>query len=98
MIDLLHTRLGRILEKNFFKTIISALIFMNPIALAPQVWTTISTSDVAGVSLTMWFIFAAIQIAVVFEGIRVRSSAMFWSMLISVIESLTIITVVIIRT
>lgn len=97
MIEYLHSRLSVALEHKFFKTVIGALIFMNPVALAPQVWTTINTQDVSGISLAMWYIFAAIQTAVVFEGIRVRSAPMFWSMLVSVFQSIMIIIIVLMR-
>ena len=97
VIDFLNRRFCVVLEHKFFRTIIGGLIFMNPVALFPQVWTVIKAPDVTGISLTMWYIFAAIQTAVVFEGIRVRSAPMFWSMLISVFQSITIIAVVLAR-
>ncbi|KKW27410.1 MAG: hypothetical protein UY69_C0013G0007 [Parcubacteria group bacterium GW2011_GWF1_52_5] len=96
-VDVLNGRLQGFLERKFFKTVVAGLIFMNPVALAPQVWTAFTAPSVEGISLTMWVIFAAIQAAVIFEGIRVRSAPMFWSMLISVFQSITIIIVVLAR-
>jgi hypothetical protein len=98
IVDFLNKKLSFLLEKKFFKIIISSLIFMNPIAIFPQVWTIFKVPNVTGISLTMWYIFAAIQAAVALEGIRVKSVAMFWSMFISLIQSMTIITVVLYRT
>jgi len=96
-VDVLNGRLQGFLERKFFKVVVAGLIFMNPVALAPQVWTAFTAPSVEGISLTMWVIFAAIQTAVIFEGIRVRSAPMFWSMLISVFQSITIIIVVLAR-
>ena len=76
---------------------VAGLIFMNPVALAPQVWAALTAPSVEGISLTMWVIFAFIQTAVIFEGIRVRSALMFWSMLISVFQSITIVITVLVR-
>jgi len=96
-VDVLNGRLQGFLERKFFKAVVAGLIFVNPVALAPQVWTAFTAPSVEGISLTMWVIFAAIQTAVIFEGIRVRSAPMFWSMLISVFQSITIIVVVLAR-
>ena len=96
-VDALNGRLRGFLEQRFFKVVVAGLIFMNPVALAPQVWTAFTAPSVEGISLTMWVIFAFIQTAVIFEGIRVRSAPMFWSMLISVFQSITIIVVVLAR-
>jgi len=97
IVDSLNKKIGGLLDHAFFKTVIGALIFMNPVALAPQVLMAFTAPSVEGISLTMWVIFAAIQTAVIFEGIRVRSAPMFWSMLISVFQSITIIIVVLAR-
>ena len=97
IVDSLNKKIGGLLDHAFFKTVIGALIFMNPVALAPQVWVAFTAPSVEGISLTMWIIFAVIQTAVIFEGIRVRSAPMFWSMLISVLQSTTIIVVVLVR-
>ncbi|MBI1960763.1 MAG: hypothetical protein HYS43_00590 [Candidatus Liptonbacteria bacterium] len=97
MTQRLNGRLRVALEHKFFKTIIGALIFMNPVALAPQTWAAFTAPSVEGISLTMWYFFAAIQTAVALEGVRVRSAPMFWSMLISVFQSVAIIVVVLVR-
>ena len=96
-VDVLNGKLRGFLEHKFFKALVAGLIFMNPVALAPQVWTAFTAPSVEGISLVMWVIFAAIQTAVIFEGIRVRSAPMFWSMLISVFQNITIVTAVLVR-
>jgi len=97
IVDVLNGKLQGILERKFFKTVIASLLFMNPMALAPQVWVAFTAPSIEGISLTMWIIFASIQTAMILEGIRVRSASMFWSMLISAVESATIIVTVLIR-
>jgi hypothetical protein len=96
-VDVLNGKCRGFLERKFFKTAVAGLIFMNPVALVPQVWAALATPSVEGISLTTWVIFAFIQTAVIFEGIRVRSAPMFWSMLISVFQSITIIVTVLAR-
>ncbi|MBI2048995.1 MAG: hypothetical protein HYT29_00970 [Parcubacteria group bacterium] len=97
LIDTLHRKLRVFLEHRLFTLTISTLIFLNPAALAPQVWTVFTASSVEGISLTTWIFTATIQTAVIFEGIRVRSAPMFYSMLVSVCMSTTIIIVVLVR-
>lgn len=96
-VGVLNIKLQGFLEHKSFKTAIASLIFMNPMALAPQLWTVLTAPSIEGVSLTMWIIFATIQTALVLEGIRVRSVPMFWSMFISACLSATIIITVLIR-
>jgi len=96
-VDALNRKLRGFLERKFFKTAVGAVIFLSPVAQALQVWTALTAPSVEGISLTMWIIFAAIQTAVIFEGIRVRSVPMFWSMLISVFQSITIAITVLVR-
>lgn len=96
-VDALNGRLRGFLEQKFFKALVAGLIFMNPVALAPQVWTALTAPNVEGISISMWVIFVFIQTAVIFEGIRVRSAPMFWSMLISAFQSMMIIITVLAR-
>ncbi len=69
----------------------------NERALAPQVWAVFTAPSVTGVSIPMFALFALIQSAATLEGIRVRSAPMFYSMLVSVCMSTTIIIVVLVR-
>ncbi len=96
-VDTLHNKLHGFLEHAFFKTIIGLLIFMNPLALVPGVWAAFTAPSVEGISPTMWILFALIQAAVTLEGIRLKSVAMFYSMLASFLLSVTLIMVVLVR-
>lgn len=97
MMDALHGKFQRFLDHKLFKIIVGALMFLNPVAIAPQVWAAFTAPSVDGISITMWVIFAPIQAAVTLEGIRVRSVPMFWSMLISMLQSMSVIVVVLVR-
>lgn len=97
MMDWLYNKLSWLVETDWFKWVVSILILLNPIALAPQVWTTMTAPSVEGVSILMWLIFLGIQTALAFNGIRTKDKAVFVSMFLSVLESLTIIIVVLVK-
>jgi len=97
ILDALHRTLHHALEHPFFRFLMSILIFMNPVALMPGVWTAFTAPSVEGISPIMWVFFALIQGAVTLEGIRLKSVAMFYSMFASFILSATIIVVVLVR-
>ncbi|MEI6480569.1 MAG: hypothetical protein WCO12_03570 [bacterium] len=86
------------MESHWFNLLMSLLIFANPLAILPQTVSVFRSASVAGVSTQMWFIFAAIQAAFVFQGIKTKNFTIFVSMLISLIESITIIVVVYLKT
>ncbi len=86
-----------LVEANWFKKLTDITIFLNPIAILPQVKEVFTASSVEGISIGMWLMFVAIQATFVFIGIKTKSASMFYSMLISLSASLTIITVVLIR-
>jgi hypothetical protein len=95
--DFLHTRMKPLVETHWFEVIMSLIIFANPVAIAPQVLMAFTAPSVEGIAVPMWFIFAAIQAAFVFHGIKTRSASVFLSMLMSFLESIAIIAAVYIR-
>lgn len=84
-------------ESKIFTVFTPILIYLNPVALLPQVITVLNTENVAGISFWMWVVFALIQLAFVFEGIKNKNATIFLSMFISFIESVIILTVVFIK-
>lgn len=86
-----------LLEAKWFTSLMSVIIIANPIALAPQVIAVFIAESVAGISLMMWYIFAVIQLAFTFHGIKTKSPAIFISMFLSFLELATVIAVVYIR-
>jgi len=95
--DMVHDWCGSFLHTQWFKWVVSCTILLNPFAELPQMVLALTAPNIDGVSVAMWAIFLAIQVAVMFEGIRLKSQAMFFSMFISAIESLIIIVTVLMR-
>ncbi|MFW0838114.1 MAG: hypothetical protein ACKKL5_03885 [Candidatus Komeilibacteria bacterium] len=93
----LYSIFAGLVEANWFTRVMDITVFLNPIAIAPQLWSVFTAPSVEGVSAGMWFIFAGIQLAFVFQGIKHKSASMFLSMLISLIETSTIIITVLVR-
>jgi hypothetical protein len=96
-LEALYNFFKPLLEAKWFKIVLDSIIYINPLAIAPQVYTVFTASNVEGIALGMWYIFVAIQIAFVFIGIQTKKLSVFLSMLISFFESLTIIIVVLAR-
>jgi len=97
MLEVLHTFLAPYLDTRYFKWTFGLLVFINPLALLPQIWTILTADSVAGVSMAMMTIFLAIQVIVALEGIRIKRWEFFLPMFLSAIESIFIIMVVIVR-
>ena len=95
--NFLYERLRPLVEARWFEVVMSLIIFANPLAIFPQLIAVFRAPSVEGIAVGMWCIFAAIQTAFVFHGIKSRSASVFFSMLVSLLETLTIITVVYLR-
>jgi len=93
----LYQLLKPLVEANWFKKLMDLTVFLNPVAILPQCLAVFTAPSVEGISIGMWIIFGAIQLAFIFQGVKYKSKSMFLSMLISLVESITIITIVIIR-
>jgi len=78
------------LESSWFGWIYGLVVFLNPIAMLPQLWGVITTRNIEGLSLTMFVIFWSIQTAVALGAIKTLDWKLFLSMFISVIETATI--------
>lgn len=97
IVEKLHDRFKDKLESGSFRKIMDILIYANPLAIAPQVWMALTATSVEGISAWMWILFLAIQLILAINGILLKSSSQFWSMVISMLESLTIALAVFIR-
>ncbi|MFW0862741.1 MAG: hypothetical protein ACKKL6_04130 [Candidatus Komeilibacteria bacterium] len=93
----LYNTFAFLVEANWFKRVMDVTVFLNPVAIAPQIWSAFTAPSVEGISVGMWLIFAGIQLAFVFQGIKHKSASMFLSMLLSLMETSTIIAVVLVR-
>lgn len=95
--DFLYEKVKPVVDTRLFEVIMTFAVFLNPLAIFPQLIDVLTLPSLNGVNVTMFYVFAVIQIAFVFHGIKTRSASIFFSMLISLIESITIITTVYVR-
>ena len=80
-----------------YEFISSTVILLLPVSIALQVYKVFTVPSVEGVSPMMWIVFTFVQLALLFEGVKMRRPVMFYSMFISIIESAIILTTVLIR-
>ena len=80
-----------------YEYVSSMVILLNPVSIAPQVYKVLTAPSVEGVSPMIWIVFIFIQLALLFEGVKMRRPALFFSMFISIIETAIILTTVLIR-
>ena len=87
------------LESKWCDWLMGVVVFLNPIAILPQliIAFTAPTEKVAGISLTTFVLFAAIQAAIAGSAIRALNWKLFGSMTISFLQSITIVVVILIR-
>ena len=90
LLKTLHLRLGPYLESKIFEILFNITVFLNPLGIAPQVWSAL-VGPIAGISALTWFMFAFIQFMTMGFAIKVKHVGMFWAMLLSVCESVAII-------
>ena len=74
-----------------YEFISSMVIFLNPVSIAPQVYKVLTAPSVDGISPTTWIMFIFVQLALMFEGVKMRRPALFFSMFISIIETAIIL-------
>jgi hypothetical protein len=97
IMDWLVIKLAWLLEWKYFNPITGIISLINPLALAPQVYQVIFADNVSGVSWPMYVIFSAIQLVFTFVAIKSKNFGMMIAMLISLLESIAIIIIVLIR-
>ena len=97
LMELLHEQCKSLINARWFELVMSLIIFANPVAIFPQVLVAFTAPSVDGIAVPMWYIFATIQVAFVFHGIKTKSVSVFLSMLVSLLESVAIIAAVYIR-
>ena len=95
--DWVHARTIWLTYSGPYIFVSSIVILLNPVSLSPQVYKVFTSPSVEGISPTMWIIFAFVQLALLLEGIKMKKPAIFFSMLVSILESITILTVVMVR-
>lgn len=88
------------LETRWCNALIGFVVFLNPIAMLPQLWMafTAPSEQVAGIAVSTFVLFASIQAAVAGSAIKALDWKLFWSMAISFFQSLAIVAAVLVRT
>ncbi len=87
------------LQSDWFTYAYGWIVFLNPCALLPQLFTSIRArpKELYGISIFMFFIFLSIQTVVALGAIKNADLCLFWSMSISAVETFLIITITIQR-
>jgi len=86
-----------LLEQKWFDPLCSLVIFVNPIALFPQVVAAFTTAHPEEIVVLTWGVISCIQLAIVLQSLKTRTANLFFSMLLCLIETTTIVVVVCIR-
>jgi len=98
LMNWISAQLAFLLEWKHFNMATGIFSLINPLAIAPQLYQVIVAESVAGVSWLMYVIFFIIQLVFCLVGIKAKNFGMMMSMLVSMLESLAIIVIVLIRT
>jgi len=94
----ISARLAFLLEWKWFNTITGIVSLINPLALTPQLYQVITSDSLAGVSWSTYVIFLLIQLVFTLVGIKAKNFGMMMAMFVSMIESLAIIIIVLLKT
>lgn len=93
----LQKRTSFITENKYFDSIIGFVSLANPISLLPQLYVLVLATQVAGISVGMWIIFVFLQLSFSLVGIKQKNMGMFISMFTSMLISLSIIIIVMLK-
>ena len=94
--DWLHVHVWFV-DAVWFRRLLAMVILLNPFALLPQTVAVFTAPNVDAISLFAFYIFAGIQVAFCFEAIRTKNLAVFLAMVLSFVQSCTIIVTVLVR-
>ncbi len=82
---------SRLTDRKAFDTFIGIVSLANPISLAPQLFTVLTTSDLSSVSEYTFGLFAFLNLCFALVGIKQKNLGMFISMFLSMIMNLLIV-------
>ena len=97
LIERLQKFFSPVTDKKWFTPLTGVMSLANPFALLPQLYNCIMLESIAGVSAFMYVIFAILQVVFALVAIKARNLWMFLSMFASVLISLTIVILTIIK-
>ena len=87
-----------VVQKKWFTSVAGVVSLLNPFAMLPQLWSCIVLEKIVGVSALMYVLFAIMQIMFALVAIKAKNFLMFLSMLVSILISLAIIVLTLIKT
>ncbi len=87
------------LQTDLFSFIYGLIVFLNPIAIAPQLISSVKAKpeELRGVSVVMFIVFLTIQLTLALGSIKNLDLSLFGSMVISSLITSTVIVVTVIR-
>jgi len=98
MIQWLHDQMN-FLESEWFALLYGMIVFLNPIAMIPQLLSSIRSKpeELKGVAISTFTLFLIIQSALVLGAIKNQDKTLFWSMAISAIETIATLSIILVR-
>ncbi len=91
MLHTLHNKLSGFLDGKLFEVIFGLTVFMNPIGVWAQVYKLTVSATVAGLSMTTFSVFGAVQFILLLYGIKQEDWRIVLAMLLSIVGSVYII-------
>lgn len=87
------------LQDEYFTLLYGWLVFLNPVALVPQLISSIRSKavELKGVSVSMFVVFLIIQTTVALGAVNNMDTSLFWSMAISALETFVVIVIITVR-
>lgn len=93
----LQKKTAFITNNKYFDSTIGFVSLANPISLLPQLYVLVLATQVAGISVGMWIIFVFLQMSFSLVGIKQKNLGMFISMFTSMLISISIIIIVLLK-
>jgi hypothetical protein len=87
----------RIIKHKNFEIISGTLFFLNPVVILLQLIKITKESNVEAISIPMWFLFVLLQITSSLVAIKSKNYGMFFAFLFSIIFSISIIVITLLK-
>lgn len=86
-----------VVQNKYFSSISGFISLLNPFAMLPQLWSCIVLDKIVGVSAPMYVLFALMQVVFALVAIKARNILMFISMVASIVISISIVIITLIK-
>jgi uncharacterized protein with PQ loop repeat len=87
-----------VIKNKYFDRITGIVSLLNPFAMLPQLWSCIALDKIEGVSAPMYVLFAIMQIVFSLVAVKAKNFLMFLSMIVSVLISIAIMVLTLLKT